>query len=52
MDKRVRGVALTGSTRAGKAVGKLCGANLKPHVLEVNVVDIFRAGQYRDSIWF
>lgn len=40
-DRRVYGVSLTGSTRAGRAVGELCGRHLKKFVLELGGSDAY-----------
>lgn len=40
-DPRVRGVSLTGSTRAGRSVGELCGRHLKKFVLELGGSDAY-----------
>lgn len=40
-DARVRGVSLTGSTRAGRSVGELCGRYLKKFVLELGGSDAY-----------
>ncbi|UIZ91650.1 NAD-dependent succinate-semialdehyde dehydrogenase [Corynebacterium sp. CNCTC7651] len=40
-DPRVQGVSLTGSERAGRAIGKLAGENLKKCVLELGGTDAY-----------
>lgn len=40
-DPRIRGVSLTGSTRAGSAIGALCGKHLKKCVLELGGSDAY-----------
>lgn len=40
-DSRVRGVSLTGSTRAGRSVGELCGRHIKKFVLELGGSDAY-----------